>query len=185
MKFTPTRLPEVLLIEPDVYRDPRGFFLETYHQRKYAEHGIVGPLVQDNHSFSMRGALRGLHAQKERPQGKLVRAVEGEMFDVAVDIRRGSPAFGRWFGAVLSGVNFCQLWIPPGFAHGFCVLSETVHVEYKCTDFYDAADELAVAWNDPAIGVAWPIQDPVLSAKDQKALRLADQMDRLPVFSNL
>jgi dTDP-4-dehydrorhamnose 3,5-epimerase len=185
MKFTPTSLPEVILIEPDVYRDPRGFFLETYHQRKYAENGIAGPLVQDNHSFSRRGALRGLHAQKQRPQGKLVRAVEGEMFDVAVDIRRGSPTFARWYGAVLSGENFCQLWIPPGFAHGFCVLSETVHVEYKCTDFYDAADELAVAWDDPAIGVAWPLRDPVLSAKDQKARRLADQMDRLPVFPNL
>ena len=182
MKFTPTSLPEVLLIEPDVYRDPRGFFLETYHQRKYAENGIAGPLVQDNHSFSRRGALRGLHAQKRRPQGKLVRAVEGEMFDVAVDIRRGSPNFGRWYGAVLSGENFCQLWIPPGFAHGFCVLSETVHVEYKCTDFYDPEDELAIAWNDPAIAVAWPIQDPVLSAKDQKAPRLADLTDRLPLF---
>jgi dTDP-4-dehydrorhamnose 3,5-epimerase len=184
MKFTPTSLPEVILIEPDVYRDPRGFFLETYHQRKYAEHGIPGPLVQDNHSFSRRGALRGLHAQKQRPQGKLVRAVEGEMFDVAVDIRRGSPTFARWYGAVLSGENFCQLWVPPGFAHGFCVLSETVHVEYKCTDFYEPEDELAVSWNDPAIGVAWPIRDPVLSVKDQKAPRLADLMDRLPLFSN-
>ena len=181
MKFTPTSLPEVLLIEPDVYRDPRGFFLETYHQRKYAEAGIHGPLVQDNHSFSRQGALRGLHAQKRRPQGKLVRAVEGEMFDVAVDIRRGSPTFGRSVGMNISGDDFRQLWVPPGFAHGFCVLSETVHVEYKCTDFYDAEDELAVAWNDPAIGVAWPIQDPVLSAKDQKAPLLRDLMDRLPL----
>jgi dTDP-4-dehydrorhamnose 3,5-epimerase len=184
VKFTPTALPEVVLIEPDVYRDPRGFFLETYHQRKYAENGIGGPLLQDNHSFSRRGALRGLHAQKQPPQGKLVRAVTGEMFDVAVDIRRGSPTFARWVGVVLSGENFCQLWIPPGFAHGFCVLSETVHVEYKCTDFYDAQDELAVAWDDPEIGVAWPIHDPVLSAKDQKALRLVDQMERLPLFAN-
>ena len=183
MKFTTTSLPGVLLIEPDVYRDPRGFFLETYQEKKYAEHGIQGPLVQDNHSHSRRGTLRGLHAQSRRPQGKLVRAVEGEMFDVAVDIRRGSPTFARWFGAVLSGQNFCQLWVPPGFAHGFCVLSETVHVEYKCTDFYDPEDEVAVAWDDPAIGVAWPIQDPVLSAKDQKALRLADLMERLPLFS--
>jgi len=182
MKFTPTSLPEVILIEPDVYRDPRGFFLETYHQRKYAENGIGGPLVQDNHSFSHRGALRGLHAQKNRPQGKLVRAVEGEMFDVAVDIRRGSPNFGRWVGVVLSGENFCQLWIPPGFAHGFCVLSETVHVEYKCTDFYDPQDELAVAWNDPEIGVAWPIAEPVLSAKDRAAPRLGQVLDGLPRY---
>jgi dTDP-4-dehydrorhamnose 3,5-epimerase len=183
MKFTPTPLPEVILVEPDVYRDPRGFFLETYHERKYSEHGIRGPLVQDNHSHSRRGTLRGLHAQIRRPQGKLVRATLGEMFDVAVDIRRGSPTFARWFGAVLSGVNFAQLWIPPGFAHGFCVLSETVHVEYKCTDFYDPTDELAVAWNDPAIGVAWPIENPVLSAKDQNAPRLADLMERLPQFA--
>ena len=182
MKFTPTALPEVVLIEPDVYRDPRGFFLETYHQKKYAEHGIPGPLVQDNHSFSRRGALRGLHTQKQRPQGKLVRAVEGEMFDVAVDIRRGSPTFARWVGVVLSGENFCQLWIPPGFAHGFCVLSETVHVEYKCTDFYDAQDELAVAWNDPEIAVAWPVAAPVLSTKDQAALRLRQVFDRLPRY---
>ena len=137
MKAIPTELPGVVVIEPAVHRDPRGFFLETYHQRKYAELGIPGPLVQDNHSNSVQGTLRGLHAQLQRPQGKLVRAVHGEMFDVAVDIRRGSPTFGRWVGAVLSGENFRQLWIPPGFAHGFCVLSERVDVEYKCSDFYD------------------------------------------------
>jgi len=127
MRFTPTALPEVLLIEPDVFQDARGFFLETWHQRKYAEGGIHGPFVQDNHSHSGRGTLRGLHAQLRRPQGKLVRAVEGEMFDVAVDIRPGSPRFGRWVGVCLSGENFRQLWIPPGFAHGFCVTSERVH----------------------------------------------------------
>ncbi len=137
MKFIATDLPGVTLIEPDVYRDARGFFLETWHQQKYAEAGIAGPFVQDNHSHSTRGTLRGLHAQRRRPQGKLVRAVAGEMFDVAVDIRPGSPTFARWVGFVLSGENFRQLWIPPGFAHGFCVLSERVHVEYKCTDFYD------------------------------------------------
>jgi len=185
MKFTPTSLPGVVLVGPDVYRDPRGFFLESYHERKYAEHGITGAMVQDNHSHSRRGTLRGLHAQGRRPQGKLVRAVAGEMFDVAVDIRRGSPTFARWFGAVLSGENFCQLWIPPGFAHGFCVLSDTVHVEYKCTDFYDPEGELAVAWNDPAIGIAWPIGDPILSARDQKALRLSELTDRLPLFGAL
>ena len=180
MRFLPTELPGVLLIEPDVHGDARGFFLETWHERKYAEAGIHGPFVQDNHSFSTRGTLRGLHAQHLHPQGKLVRAVEGEMFDVAVDIRRGSPTFSRWVGFVLSGENFRQLWIPPGFAHGFCVLSERVHVEYKCTDFYDAEDELAVAWNDPDIGIAWPIPAPALSAKDARAPRLAEIADRLP-----
>jgi dTDP-4-dehydrorhamnose 3,5-epimerase len=180
MKFIATELPGVTLIEPDVFRDARGFFLETYHARKYAEGGVPGPFVQDNHSFSSRGTLRGLHAQRANPQGKLVRAVEGEMFDVAVDIRRGSPTFGRWLGFVLSGDNFRQLWIPPGFAHGFCVLSERVHVEYKCTGFYDPKDELTVAWNDPAIGIRWPIEAPTLSAKDQSAPRLAELLDRLP-----
>jgi dTDP-4-dehydrorhamnose 3,5-epimerase len=179
MKFLPTDLPGVTLIEPDVYKDARGFFLETYHERKYAAGGIPGPFVQDNHSYSGLGTLRGLHAQLLRPQGKLVRAVEGEMFDVAVDIRRGSPTFGRWVGLVLSGENFRQLWIPPGFAHGFCVLSESVHVEYKCTGFYDPADEVSIAWNDPAIGIRWPVEAPTLSTKDATAPRLAEVAGRL------
>jgi dTDP-4-dehydrorhamnose 3,5-epimerase len=182
MKFTPQEIRDVLRIEPDVYRDARGFFLETWHQRKYAEGGISGPFVQDNHSRSGRGTLRGLHAQIQRPQGKLVRAVDGEVFDVAVDIRRGSPTFGRWVGDRLSGENLRQLWIPPGFAHGFCVLSETVHLEYKCTDFYDASDEIAIAWNDPEIGIEWPLDDPTLSAKDAAAPRLADVLPPLPSF---
>lgn len=183
MKFTPTELPGVILIEPDVHRDGRGFFLETHHQRKYAEAGIPGPFVQDNHSHSAKGTLRGLHAQLRHPQGKLVRAVTGEMFDVAVDIRRGSPGFGRWVGVVLSGESFRQLYIPPGFAHGFCVLSERVDVEYKCTDFYASGDELAIAWNDPQIGIRWPIVDPILSRKDASAPRLAELLDRLPACS--
>ncbi len=182
MKAILTELPGVLIVEPDVHRDPRGFFLETYHQRKYAEVGVVGPLVQDNHSHSVRGTLRGLHAQLQRPQGKLVRAVQGEMFDVAVDIRWGSPTFGGWVGVVLSGENFRQLWIPPGFAHGFCVLSERVDVEYKCSDFYHPGDELSVLWNDPEIGIAWPIREPILSDKDAAAPRLAEIRDRLPRF---
>lgn len=182
MQFLETALPGVILIEPDVYRDPRGFFLETWHERKYAEAGIRGPFVQDNHSHSSGGILRGLHAQLCRPQGKLVRAVEGEMFDVAVDIRRGSPTFGRWVGFALSGSNFRQLWVPPGFAHGFCVLSERVHVEYKCTEFYDREDEIAIAWNDPRIGIEWPLADPVLSARDQAAAPLASFGDRLPSY---
>lgn len=180
MKFTPTPLPGVILVEPDVHRDGRGFFLETFHQRKYAEGGVAGPFVQDNHSHSVRGTLRGLHAQVGRPQGKLVRAMAGEMFDVAVDIRRGSPSFGRWVGYVLSDENFLQLYIPPGFAHGFCVLSERVDVEYKCTDFYEPSAEIAIAWNDPQVGVAWPIREPTLSAKDARAPLLREVLDRLP-----
>jgi dTDP-4-dehydrorhamnose 3,5-epimerase len=182
MKFLPTAIPEVILIEPDVHRDERGFFLESFHQEKYAAGGIPGPFVQDNHSHSLRGTLRGLHAQTKRPQGKLVRAVLGEMFDVAVDVRRGSPTFGRWVGAVLSGENFRQLYIPEGFVHGFCVLSERVDVEYKCTDFYLPGDEFAVAWNDPSVGIAWPVAEPILSAKDRAAPWLSTLLDRLPTY---
>jgi dTDP-4-dehydrorhamnose 3,5-epimerase len=182
VNFIETEVPGVLIIEPDVHRDTRGFFLESYHLHKYAEHGIPGPFVQDNHSHSLHGTLRGLHAQRTRVQGKLVRAVEGEMFDVAVDVRRGSPTFGRWVGAVLSGDNFRQLYIPPGFVHGFCVLSNRVHVEYKCTDFYDPEDEIAVAWNDPEIGIRWPIESPLVSPKDAAAPRLREMTERLPVY---
>ena len=179
MRFRPTDLPDVILVEPDVHRDQRGFFLETYHARKYAEGGVAGPFVQDNHSRSVRGTLRGLHAQRQHPQGKLVRAVEGEMFDVAVDIRPSSATFGRWVGVRLSGENFRQLYIPPGFAHGFCVLSEVVHVEYKCTDFYHPDDEIGVAWDDPDVGIAWPLTDPVISAKDRALPRLRDVRGQL------
>lgn len=183
MRFLETELPGVVVIEPDVHKDARGFFLETYHARKYGDGRILGPFVQDNHSHSKKGTLRGLHAQLRHPQGKLVRAVAGEMFDVAVDVRRGSPAFGRWVGVTLSGLNFKQLYIPPGFAHGFCVLSDEVDVEYKCTDFYDPADEITVLWNDPEIGIAWPIAAPALSRKDAEARPLAELVDRLPWFS--
>jgi dTDP-4-dehydrorhamnose 3,5-epimerase len=182
MKFTPTDLPEVILIEPDVFRDARGFFLESYHEGKYSKGGIEGRFVQDNHSYSVKGTLRGLHAQDRKPQGKLVRAAKGEMFDVAVDIRLGSPRFGRWVGVHLSGDNFRQLYIPPGFAHGFCVMSDEVHVEYKCTDFYDAQAELAIRWNDPEIEIAWPLSDPIISAKDKAAPLLRDLRDRLPSY---
>jgi dTDP-4-dehydrorhamnose 3,5-epimerase len=179
VRFTSTELPGVILVEPVVHRDDRGFFLESFHQRRYSEGGIPGPFVQDNHSHSTRGTLRGLHAQLGRPQGKLVRAVAGEMFDVAVDIRSGSPCFGRWVGFVLSGENFLQLYIPPGFAHGFCVLSQRVDVEYKCTDFYDASSEIAIRWNDPEIGIRWPLSEPLLSAKDARAPLLREIRDRL------
>jgi dTDP-4-dehydrorhamnose 3,5-epimerase len=179
VRFVPTALPDVILVEPDVYKDDRGFFLETYHERRYAQGGIAGPFVQDNHSRSVQGTLRGLHAQIRHPQGKLVRAVEGEMFDVAVDIRRGSPTFGRWVGVRLSGENFRQLYVPPGFAHGFCVVSTQVHVEYKSTAFYDAADEISIAWDDPDIGIEWPIAEPIVSDKDKRAPKLKQIVDRL------
>jgi len=179
VEFRRLALPEVILVVPDVHRDPRGFFLETYHARKYREGGIEPPFVQDNQSRSRRGTLRGLHAQVRTPQGKLVRAVRGEIFDVAVDIRPASPSFGRWVGATLSEENAHQLWVPPGFGHGFCVLSEEADVEYKCTALYDAADEIAVLWNDPAIGVRWPVREPVLSARDQAAKTLAECAKRL------
>ena len=182
MKVVSTDLPGVLLVEPEVFCDARGFFLETYHREKYAAAGIQASFVQDNHSHSTRGTLRGLHAQCRRPQGKLVRAVRGRMFDVAVDIRVGSPCFGRWTGAMLSGDNFRQLYIPPGFAHGFCVLSEEVDVEYKCTDLYAPEDEITIAWDDPAIGIEWPVRAPVLSEKDRSAPHLAALRDRLPRF---
>ncbi len=180
MTFTPTAIPDVVLVAPKVFRDDRGFFLETYHAERYAAGGIPATFVQDNHSRSSAGILRGLHAQQRQPQGKLVRAVEGEIFDVAVDIRLGSPTFGQWVGEILSADNFHQLWVPPGFLHGFLVLSPIAQVEYKCTAFYDPADELGVAWDDPEIGIAWPDVTPQLSAKDAVAPRLAAVRDRLP-----
>jgi dTDP-4-dehydrorhamnose 3,5-epimerase len=172
LKFLETGLPGVLIVEPDVFRDPRGFFLETFHAARYREGGIPYDFVQDNHSKSVRGTLRGLHAQRRRPQGKLVRVVQGEIFDVAIDIRPGSTTFGKWEGARLSAENFRQIFIPPGFAHGFCVLSETAEVEYKCTDLYDRADEIGVRWN--SVGIHWPIANPLLSPKDGALPTLAE-----------
>jgi dTDP-4-dehydrorhamnose 3,5-epimerase len=183
VKFVSTDIPGVIVVEPKVHRDDRGFFLETYHRQKYADGGIDAAFVQDNHSRSTRGTLRGLHAQLTRPQGKLVRAVRGEIFDVAVDIRRASPTFGHWVGEHLSEDNFRQLWIPPGFAHGFCVLSEVAEVEYKCTELYAPEDEITLAWNDPDVGVRWPLdREPLLSPRDAAAAPLAESLDRLPVF---
>lgn len=182
MKFIRTELPDVIVVEPDVHRDARGFFLETYHAAKYREGGITGTFLQDNHSRSARGTLRGLHAQEKRPQGKLVRVIAGEIFDVAVDIRRGSPTFAKWAAVILSAENFRQCWIPPGYLHGFCVTSETAEVEYKCTDLYDPSDEYGVIWNDPGIAIAWPIDAPDLSAKDRALPPLSGIMDRLPRF---
>ena len=176
MRFVETELPGVLLIEPEVFHDPRGFFLETFHAAKYRQGGIAYDFVQDNQSRSAQGTLRGLHAQRRKPQGKLVRAIEGEIFDVAVDIRPGSKTFGRWVGATLSADNFRQIFVPPGFAHGFCVLSAMAQVEYKCTDFYDGADEIGARWD--SAGIAWPIRDPVLSPKDA-ALPPLDELRRM------
>ena len=183
MKVTATENPEVLLIEPDVFRDPRGFFMETFHARKFRLQGLPELFVQDNHSRSSRGVLRGLHYQLKHPQGKLVRVVSGEVLDVAVDIRRGSPFFGRWAGAVLSEDNLKQMYIPPGFAHGFCVLSERADVLYKCTDFYTPGDEYGIAWDDPDLGIEWPALDYVLSDKDRHYPRLKDSGDRLPLYT--
>lgn len=174
MRVLQTGLDGVVVIEPTVHRDDRGFFAETYHAERYAEAGVTATFVQDNHSRSERGTLRGLHAQLVRPQAKLVRVLQGAIWDVAVDIRRGSPGFGRWVGVRLSGENFRQLYVPPGFAHGFCVLSDVVHVEYKCTDFYDPGDEIGLAWNDPDVGIEWPVSDPVISEKDRRLPSLKD-----------
>ncbi|MFN8545783.1 MAG: dTDP-4-dehydrorhamnose 3,5-epimerase [Candidatus Binatia bacterium] len=172
MQVAPTEIPDVLIIEPDVYRDQRGFFLETYHAERYRAAGIAAPFVQDNHSRSVRGTLRGLHGQRRNPQGKLVRAVVGEVFDVAVDVRSGSPSYGRWVGVTLTADSCRQLYVPPGFLHGFCVVSEVAEIEYKCTAPYDAADEIGVVWDDPTIAVAWPVDAPLLSARDAALPRL-------------
>ena len=182
MKFTPLSLPGVVLVEPKVFHDERGFFLETFHEKKYREGGIPESFVQDNQSLSVRGTLRGLHSQRLKPQGKLVRAIEGEIFDVAVDVRRGSPTFAKWVGVRLSAENFQQLYVPQGFVHGFCVLSEVAQVEYKCTDFYAPNDEQSVIWNDPDIGIEWPVEDPVISPKDRAAPRLAEILEDLPEY---
>ena len=182
--FHETELPGVILVEPRVHRDSRGFFLESYHAAKYREGGIDATFVQDNHSFSSRGTLRGLHGQSPHPQGKLVRVIEGEIFDVAVDVRRGSPAYGRFLTARLSGENHRQIYVPPGLVHGFVVTSEVAQVEYKCTDFYHPDCEFSVAWNDPALDIPWPVEDPILSPKDAAAPTLAEVQDRLIDFAN-
>jgi dTDP-4-dehydrorhamnose 3,5-epimerase len=179
MKVVATELPGVLVVEPAVFRDSRGFFLESYSEAKYREAGIPERFIQDNHSRSAARTLRGLHAQVRTPQGKLVRAVEGEIWDVAVDIRPGSPTYKRWVGVVLSAENFRQIWVPPGFAHGFCVLSEAAQVEYKVTAPWDRTDEISIAWDDPELAIAWPVTDPLLSDKDRSAPRLAELEPRL------
>jgi dTDP-4-dehydrorhamnose 3,5-epimerase len=179
MNFKPLAIPDVVLIEPRVLRDPRGYFLETYHADKFAAAGLRLPFVQDNHSRSARGTLRGMHAQRLRPQGKLVRAIRGEILDVAADVRPGSPTFGKWVSAMLTEENFHQLWVPPGFVHGFLVLSEHAEVLYKCTDVYAPGDEIGVRWDDPDLAIDWPLREPLLSAKDAALPTLAQLATRL------
>ncbi len=182
MRVIPTDLPGVVVIEPVVHRDDRGFFVETYHLDRYREHGIAAPFVQDNRSRSTAGALRGLHLQLQRPQGKLIQVVEGEIFDVAVDVRRGSPTFGKWVAVTLTADSFRQVYVPPGFAHGFSVISPIAQVEYKCTEVYNAASEIGIAWNDPAIGIEWPTREPQLSLRDSRHPTLAALGNALPVL---
>ncbi|HEX7479669.1 MAG TPA: dTDP-4-dehydrorhamnose 3,5-epimerase [Polyangiales bacterium] len=183
MRVTKTPLAEVLLIEPIVHGDARGFFFESWHKERYAAAGLPADFVQDNLSYSQHGILRGLHLQEPFAQGKLVSVLQGEVFDVAVDARVGSPTFGRWHGERLSAENKRQLYIAPGFAHGFCVLSDAALFSYKCTELYHAETELGVAWNDPEIGITWPLDNPVLSAKDAKAPRLREIAEaRLPKY---
>jgi dTDP-4-dehydrorhamnose 3,5-epimerase len=181
-----TTLPGVIEIEPDVYADKRGFFMETYHQLRYKDCGIDRTFVQDNLSFSLRGTLRGLHFQYPRAQAKFIQALKGEVFDVVVDIRQGSPHFGQWAGAILSDQNKRQLYVPEGFAHGFCVLSERALVHYKCSDFYAPESEGGILWSDPDLNIDWPLKTPVLSEKDSRYRFLRDlPADRLPIFEDI
>lgn len=174
-EFHPLAIPEVILVEPQRFGDARGFFMETYQHETFAANGIAPRFVQDNHSRSSQGVLRGLHFQKNpHAQGKLLKVVIGEIFDVAVDIRRGSPTFGQWVGEMLSAENGRMLYVPPGFAHGFCVLSETADLIYKTTDYYYPESEKGIIWNDPQIGVEWPVNKPLLSARDEKLPPLAE-----------
>jgi dTDP-4-dehydrorhamnose 3,5-epimerase len=176
MKFTPLDIPDVILVEPKVFGDERGFFMETWRQELFAQNGISEPFVQDNHSLSTKGILRGLHYQIKKPQGKLVRVISGEVFDVAVDIRKNSPTFGKWVGDILSAENRRMLWVPPGFAHGFYVISEMAEFVYKCTEYYAPEHERAIIWSDPDIAIDWPLVDgiaPSLSAKDEAASSLS------------
>jgi len=177
VKFIPTEIPGVIIVEPDVFGDHRGFFMESWHAEKFAEGGIDEQFVQDNHSRSNQGILRGLHYQIEQPQGKLVRVLSGEVFDVAVDLRRDSPTFGKWFGMTLNDIDKKMLWVSPGFAHGFYVVSEQADFFYKCTELYAPEHERAIRWDDPDLAIDWPIasgQEPVLAPKDAAAKSFKD-----------
>ena len=186
MNVIKTKLPGVIVIEPDVYKDDRGFFLETWNQKRYEDAGIRVLFVQDNVSFSQKGILRGLHFQNPHSQGKLVQVLSGEVLDIAVDIRVGSPTFGQWIGELLSGENHKQMYIPGGFAHGYCVTSETALFSYKCTDFYNPATEHGIFWNDPDLDIDWPVEEPLLSPKDAGYSGLKDlPPETLPHFGGL
>ncbi|MGO9202676.1 MAG: dTDP-4-dehydrorhamnose 3,5-epimerase [Limisphaerales bacterium] len=174
MNIIRCELEGLLILEPKVFGDARGFFMEIWNHRRYLEAGLPGDFVQDNLSFSQRGTLRGLHFQNPNPQGKLLQVLQGEVFDVAVDVRRASPTFGRWHGLVLSAENKRQFYVPPGFAHGFAVLSDAALFHYKCTGLYAPKDEAAILWNDPDIAIEWPLKEPLLSDKDARAPRLRD-----------
>jgi|UniRef100_A0A7C5ERN6 dTDP-4-dehydrorhamnose 3,5-epimerase len=185
MQVSSLAFSEILLITPRVFRDVRGHFLEIFQARRYPEHGIPGTFVQDNISFSLRGVIRGLHYQLRHPQGKLVMPLTGEIWDVVVDLRRGSPDFGKWLAVTLKADTCQQLYVPPGFAHGFAVLSDTATVLYKCTDYWHPEDEYGVIWNDPDLAIPWPVTAPVLSEKDRQYPRLGDlSPGQLPVFGN-
>ena len=181
-RFSQTAIPGVVVVEPQVYRDDRGFFLETFQAETYRAGGIDAVFVQDNHSYSKRGTLRGLHAQNPNAQGKLLRVIAGEIFDVAVEARRGSPVYGHFVTAVLSADNHKQIYVPPGLLHGFVVTSDVAQVEYKCTAFYRPDAEFSVAWNDPDLAIPWPIDEQILSAKDAAEPRLRDVQHRLLDF---
>jgi dTDP-4-dehydrorhamnose 3,5-epimerase len=185
MKFNLTPLPGVILVEVDTYVDPRGYFLESYHRQKYADAGISGPFVQTNISKSSKGTLRGLHAQFTHPQEKLVHIIEGEIWDVAVDLRPESPTFKKWYGVTLSSDKPRQMYVPIGFGHGFCVLSDTALVEYKVSDVYDPTHEMHLLWNDPDIGIGWPIKNPVLSVKDREGMTLRQVEPQLKQYFNV
>lgn len=183
MKILATELPGVIVLEPQVFNDARGFFFESYHAERYTQAGLPPLFVQDNHSCSIRGTIRGLHYQLHHAQAKLVRVTRGAVFDVAVDIRRGSPTFARWVGVELSADNKRQLFVPLGFAHGFCVTSDIAELQYKCTDFYAPNDEHGVLWNDSSIAIQWPTTDPILSDKDQSYLPLTIDRRDLPIYA--
>lgn len=174
MKFIPSVVPDVIVIEPKVYEDTRGFFMESYNRETFAAHGISKDFVQTNHSLSVKNTLRGLHYQVGKPQDKLVRVIRGEVYDVSVDIRFGSPTFGKWVGEILSAANRKMLYVPIGFAHGFCVLSDEAEFLYACTDFYHPQGERGIFWNDPDLAIPWPVLDPILSEKDKRNVKLKD-----------
>jgi dTDP-4-dehydrorhamnose 3,5-epimerase len=185
MKFLQTSLEGVTIVEPDIFRDNRGFFVETWHADKYRQGRINARFVQDNHSRSIKDTIRGLHAQRQHPQAKLVRVLAGAIIDVVADIRRGSRTYLQWISLELSAESFRQLYIPAGYAHGICVISEYAEIEYKCTDYYNSEDELRIIWNDPSIGVNWPIKEPILSPKDGAARTLKEQVAVLPIIGEL